>query len=588
MWRTSSSAADSTGNRLPEDSRMDRALVASVKAGDVQRCIELLEAGASPDAGHLSGYSVLGLAANRGHTAIAELLLQRRANPDRPIAGGLPGSSDVTPLMVAVVWSRTEIVELLLRQGCLLEPLGTAGSYRDMTALDIAREGQSPQKQHVARLLVSERARRRLYRLARLVPFVGRFALALTELYLHVHYRPGAAGALQARLNFEHVAAAAAPVVAAPVVAAYSVVDSEAEGESEELVVAVDDEEEDEGRLLLLPSPTLSILPSDALDAILSAVLDGSLHALEAVEAAAEEETGSNDDPPPGSSEACEILVTSGAAAVSRVGGCSQTLRTAVRAFASPATITRRCEALCARLEQFGLIRRRDAPPPTRLPTVPLPLTCGLEHLAVVETLGQWGGNQLSLVIGRPDPDEEEYVAAAAALARQHPTATIRIDAHAGFEIAPREVAEAQGRHVAADEAAYEAARVVAGLRRRGVAPDRIDARAWGSRIAPHFLGSLGVGSEVYVTLDGVELPPRPVCHEETARETGHPLPLPRSVRDDLAGHPPAGAGHPGRAATPSTGGGVAVVSTAASRARDRTRRAPPRRRSAPFESSLL
>ena len=51
--------------------------------------------------GLLSGYTALGLAANRGHTEVAAVLLSRRANPDTPIC-----VNDATPLMIAVVWDR--------------------------------------------------------------------------------------------------------------------------------------------------------------------------------------------------------------------------------------------------------------------------------------------------------------------------------------------------------------------------------------------------------------------------------------------------------------------------------------------------
>jgi|EP00966_Prymnesium_polylepis_P148505 ankyrin repeat protein len=204
MWTTSSKAADSSGNRLPEDSRLNRALVEAARDGDAA-CVErLLNSGASPEAGQTSGYTSLGLAVNRGHTDVVELLLARKASPDTPIC-----VNDATPLMISVVWDRRDVMTLLLAHGCSLEPKGTSGSYRNCTALDVARQrGRSA----AADIIVRERARRRLNQLRRLSPLVGRFARALNDLYNDIHYRPGGVGEQLARIDFENASSRHASV----------------------------------------------------------------------------------------------------------------------------------------------------------------------------------------------------------------------------------------------------------------------------------------------------------------------------------------------------------------------------------------
>ena len=43
MWRTSKNAADSTRNRLPEDSYLGRKLCAACREGDMAECVRLLD-----------------------------------------------------------------------------------------------------------------------------------------------------------------------------------------------------------------------------------------------------------------------------------------------------------------------------------------------------------------------------------------------------------------------------------------------------------------------------------------------------------------------------------------------------------------
>ena len=174
-------AADSSGNRLPEDGPLNRALCEAARDGDALEVERLLDAGASPESGQASGYTSLGLAVNRGHTDVVELLLRRRASPDTPIC-----VNDATPLMISVVWDRRDVLSLLLAHGCSLDKQGTSGSYRDQTALDIALQRGRIMAHE---MLTRERALRRLRRLSRLVPAVGRFAGALMEIYTEVRVR---------------------------------------------------------------------------------------------------------------------------------------------------------------------------------------------------------------------------------------------------------------------------------------------------------------------------------------------------------------------------------------------------------------
>ena len=205
MWRTTKSAADSSGGRLPEDSRLNRFLVESARDGDYASVERLLNARASPEAGQVSGYTALGLAVNRGHVAVIDLLLRRGASPDTPIT-----VNDATPLMISVVWDRRAVLKQLLAHGCSIEARGTAGSYRGCTALDVARQrGRTA----AAELITRERASRRLRRLARCAPAAGRFALALGELFVEVHYRPGGEGERQARRHFDDTVGACEMVV---------------------------------------------------------------------------------------------------------------------------------------------------------------------------------------------------------------------------------------------------------------------------------------------------------------------------------------------------------------------------------------
>lgn len=204
------SAADSSGSRIPEDSRAARSLVSAARDGDVCGLERLLDEQMWPPSilsrlGHATGYTALGLACNRGHHDIAELLLRRRANPDVPLC-----QNGATPLMVATIWDRREIVQSLLRHGATIDATAAprmGNGYKEGTALDVARQrGRGA----IADLLVRERATRRLRRLRRPTFLAGHFLLALSELYAEIHYRPDGLGARLAQAEFFSTAAAAA------------------------------------------------------------------------------------------------------------------------------------------------------------------------------------------------------------------------------------------------------------------------------------------------------------------------------------------------------------------------------------------
>jgi len=142
-----------------------------------------------------------------------QVLLSHGASPDMPIC-----EAGATPLMIAVLWDRVAMVQLLLRFGAALgAPISSriAGPYGDGDAIDLAR---TRDRRECLRLLISARAARRIGRLHRAAPLAGRFALALRELYAEVHYRPDGEGARRACLEFYAAAARASalPLPSAP------------------------------------------------------------------------------------------------------------------------------------------------------------------------------------------------------------------------------------------------------------------------------------------------------------------------------------------------------------------------------------
>ena len=198
-WRTSRNAADSTGARLPtRETREDKLLVDAARDNDYATVAMLLKDGtASVEAGQASGYTALGLACNRGHIEVVRLLLDAKACPDTPIC-----DNGATPLMVAVVWNRSEAVKLLLQHRAQLHCQGWAGTYKESTALGMARQHN---RRVMIDLLVAERARRRLLHLGRLARLAGFFLRGLLDLYADVverRYQPGGEGAVIASVEF--------------------------------------------------------------------------------------------------------------------------------------------------------------------------------------------------------------------------------------------------------------------------------------------------------------------------------------------------------------------------------------------------
>ena len=142
---------------------------------------------------------------------MAEVLLSHGASPDQPIC-----EAGATPLMIAVLWDRVAMVQLLLRYGAALgAPISsrTAGPYGNGDAIELAR---TRDRKECLRLLISTRASRRLARLRRAAPLAGRFVLALQELYAQVHYRPDGEGARRACLEFYATAARASALPLSP------------------------------------------------------------------------------------------------------------------------------------------------------------------------------------------------------------------------------------------------------------------------------------------------------------------------------------------------------------------------------------
>ena len=127
----------------------------------------LLRIGVSAEVGATdsNANTAVGIATNRGHLEVVALLLSSNASANGPAFGN--GS---TPLMIAALWNRELIAATLLRHGGALEPRGSAGSYKDRTALDLARENG---RARIISLLVRTRATRVWERLRRIAPAAG-------------------------------------------------------------------------------------------------------------------------------------------------------------------------------------------------------------------------------------------------------------------------------------------------------------------------------------------------------------------------------------------------------------------------------
>ena len=100
-------------------------MVTAARDGDLAEVSRLLRIGVPAEVGGSSSasYTAVGIATNRGHLKVVDLLLASRASADRPAFDN--GS---TPLMIAALWNRELIAATILRHGGSLEPLGFAGS----------------------------------------------------------------------------------------------------------------------------------------------------------------------------------------------------------------------------------------------------------------------------------------------------------------------------------------------------------------------------------------------------------------------------------------------------------------------------
>ncbi|MDD2710955.1 MAG: ankyrin repeat domain-containing protein [Verrucomicrobiae bacterium] len=100
---------------LKENLNENTALLTAINKGDLESVKLLLEAGADPNLGSKDGFTPLMLAAQNGQDAMAQALIEKKANPDTGASGGK--RAGLTALMVAAVKGHANIAQMLLAAG---------------------------------------------------------------------------------------------------------------------------------------------------------------------------------------------------------------------------------------------------------------------------------------------------------------------------------------------------------------------------------------------------------------------------------------------------------------------------------------
>ena len=111
----------------------NKQLIEACIDGNLAEVNRLIKDGANPNAKDEHGYTVLRLAAEKGHAEIAKNLLLAWANPNSVDNNG------VTALMEAAVSGHSEVVKVLLSKGANPNAVTNDG----VNALDAANDGWS-------------------------------------------------------------------------------------------------------------------------------------------------------------------------------------------------------------------------------------------------------------------------------------------------------------------------------------------------------------------------------------------------------------------------------------------------------------
>ncbi len=119
----------------------------AVENGDVQRCEELIEAGADINTRDRYGQTALMIAARQGFTDIIQLLVGSGAELDHT------AKHNLSALMLAVVNDHAAIVRILVQAGARTDLRGSgAPGFHDKTALDLAETMNRPEITKILRI----------------------------------------------------------------------------------------------------------------------------------------------------------------------------------------------------------------------------------------------------------------------------------------------------------------------------------------------------------------------------------------------------------------------------------------------------